>query len=90
MERAGSAQYAASPYSELVGENQYLRMLFLLGYGPLDISQIRIGDTAMENYRFVASGRRVNCADNPAAFAPDMRQPDGVSILSASPRGRTR
>jgi nucleoid-associated protein YgaU len=25
-------------------------MLFLLGYGPLDISQIKIGDTAIEDY----------------------------------------
>jgi hypothetical protein len=43
-------QYAASPYSELVGFDQYLRMLFLPGYGPLDISQIKIGDTAIEDY----------------------------------------
>ena len=41
-------QYAASPYNELVGFDQYLRMLFLPGYGPLDISQIKIGDTAIE------------------------------------------
>jgi hypothetical protein len=44
-------QYAASPYNEIVGHNQYLRMLFLLGYGPLDISKILIGDTAIENYQ---------------------------------------
>ncbi|MBE3605151.1 hypothetical protein IMX07_16220 [bacterium] len=46
-------QYAASPYNELVGFDQYLRMLFLLGYGPLDISQIKIGDTAIEDYEDV-------------------------------------
>ncbi len=33
--------------------NEYLRMLFVLGYGPLDITQIKIGDTLLSDYEDV-------------------------------------
>lgn len=37
---------AAQPYSETVwGDQQYVRMLFDVGYGPLAISDIKIGET---------------------------------------------
>lgn len=41
---------AASTYTELDGEDQYLRMLVTFGYGPLDIDDVRIGDTAIEDF----------------------------------------
>jgi hypothetical protein len=68
-------QYAASPYNELVGFNQYLRMLFLLGYGPLDISQIKIGDTAIEDYEDVEWELRSGFPDD----APTHLYPGSVS-----------
>ncbi len=68
-------QYAASPYSELSGFNQYLRMLFLLGYGPLDISQIKIGDTAIEDYEDVEWELRAGFPDD----APTRLYPGSVS-----------
>ncbi|MBF6560381.1 MAG: hypothetical protein IVW56_08840 [Candidatus Binataceae bacterium] len=68
-------QYAASPYNELVGFDQYLRMLFLLGYGPLDISQIKIGDTALEDYEDVEWELRAGFADD----APTRLYPGAVS-----------
>lgn len=40
-----SPPYAAAPYTEIVGEDQYLRLLFCWGYGPLAISDLRIGQT---------------------------------------------
>lgn len=42
--------YAASPYTEIVGDDQYLRLLFAVGYGPLDISDVKIGDTPIEQF----------------------------------------
>lgn len=36
---------AAHPYSENQGNDQYIRMLLCVGYGPLQISDICIGDT---------------------------------------------
>jgi predicted phage tail protein len=67
-------QYAASPYTELVGFDQYLRMLFLLGYGPLDISQIQIGDTAIEDYEDVEWELRAGFTDD----APSRLYPGSV------------
>ncbi len=42
--------YAAKPYSEIVGDDQYLRMLFCLGYGPLVIEDIKIGETPLTSF----------------------------------------
>jgi len=42
--------YAAKPYTEIVGNDQYLRMLFCFGYGPLSLSEHRIGDTLLTNF----------------------------------------
>lgn len=35
----------AKPYTEIAGSDQYLRMLLVVGHGPLNISDIRIGET---------------------------------------------
>lgn len=42
----------AEPYTEVVGNEQYLRMLFCVGYGPLFIpeSEFRIGDTPLSQF----------------------------------------
>lgn len=37
--------FAARPYTEVVGNDQYLRLLLCLGYGPLEISDMKIGET---------------------------------------------
>jgi hypothetical protein len=42
--------HAALPYTEISGDDQYLRMLLDLGYGDLDISDIRIGETDIASY----------------------------------------
>lgn len=42
--------HAALPYTEVNGDDQYLRMLLDLGYGDLDISDIRIGETDIASY----------------------------------------
>lgn len=41
---------AATPYTEIVGGKQFLRMLFSAGYGPLAFSDWKIGDTDLENF----------------------------------------
>jgi hypothetical protein len=42
--------YGALPFTEIVGNDQYVRMLFVWGYGPLEISDLRIGDTALSEF----------------------------------------
>jgi cell wall-associated NlpC family hydrolase len=44
--------YAASPYTEMVGSDQYLRLLFAVN-GPIEMSDFRIGDTPLSSYQGV-------------------------------------
>lgn len=45
--------HAALPYTEIIGSDQYLRMLLDLGPGDLDISDITIGSTPIASYHDV-------------------------------------
>src|SRR5262245_394513 len=44
---------AASPYTEVVGDEQYLRQLFCNGYGPLALEETtaKIGETLVSSYK---------------------------------------
>ncbi|MBX4965445.1 host specificity factor TipJ family phage tail protein [Rhizobium binae] len=48
-----SPPYAAGAYTELVGDDQYLRMLFVVGYGPIAVSDLKIGETAITKFEDV-------------------------------------
>src|SRR5690606_15116119 len=37
-----------TPYTELVGSTQYLRAIFILGYGPLDINGVTVDSTGVK------------------------------------------
>lgn len=43
----------ALPYTETVGNDQYLRMVFIWGYGPLNITNLRIGETPLSEFEGV-------------------------------------
>lgn len=58
-------KYAARPYTEFVGDEQYLRMLFVWGYGPMNIDAIKIGDTAIGSYQDVEIQTYQGYADDP-------------------------
>lgn len=42
--------YGAEPYTEVIGNDQYLRVVFCLGYGPLLLSDFKIGETALDQF----------------------------------------
>lgn len=42
--------HAALPYTEITGNDQYLRLMLDLGPGDLAVSDIKIGETAIEDY----------------------------------------
>lgn len=42
--------HAAKPYTEIIGNDQYLRMFVVWGYGPLALDQIKIGETYLASF----------------------------------------
>jgi hypothetical protein len=45
--------FLAKPYTEIVGNDQYLRILFTFGYGPLSVTDLKIGETSFADYNLV-------------------------------------
>ncbi len=54
----------AMPYTETVGGDQYLRMLFVWGYGPLEIADLKIGETPLSEFEGVEVENRQGFADD--------------------------
>jgi Putative phage tail protein len=42
--------FGALPYTQIIGNTQYLHQVFVM-YGPCDISEMKIGDTPIENFQ---------------------------------------
>ena len=45
-----SPLYASRPYTEIVGNDQYLRVVFCWGYGYLNMTDLRIGETPISRF----------------------------------------
>lgn len=59
--------YAAKPYTQIEGNDQFLTLLFTLGYGPLAIDEAsaRIGDTLLTNFSDYEIEYNPGFADDP-------------------------
>lgn len=55
--------YGAQPYTEIVGNDQYLRLLFCLGYGPMKIEDPKIGDTDINSYNVTEGSNKETRVD---------------------------
>ncbi len=86
------------PYTEQVGSDQYLRMLFCLGYGPLtiDAASAKIGDTTLSEYEHEIEIREGTLTDAPLTLftrnvaevaLADALNEDGVSVTRTSGAG---
>lgn len=42
--------FAAHTYTEISGDDQYVRALFNLGYGPVEISDLKLGETPLSSF----------------------------------------
>ena len=76
--------YGAGVYTEIVGKDQYLRVIFVWGVGPLDIdvSSIRIGDTPIANFDGVQMEHREGYpGDAPRELYSDTVVQDDLQIL---------
>lgn len=59
-------QYAAKPYTEIVGNDVFLRLLFTFGYGPLQIDELRLGEDLVANFSGVDFNILPGFDDDPA------------------------
>lgn len=70
--------HAALPYTEVVGEDQYLRMMLDLGYGHVNVSDIEIGGTAIANYDDV----EYEVTDTPTLYTNDIFEASVAAALA--------
>lgn len=74
--------YAAQPYTEIVGDDQYLRLLFCFGYGPLALSDFRIGETPLAQFEGVETEIRQGYdSDDPITLYPSQVFQQNFDIL---------
>ena len=78
--------YAALPYTELSGDDQYLRCLFDLGYGDPDPSDMKIGDTDLANYTDVET----EIGTSPGLFSQDVTETAAGNALNTDGSTATR
>jgi hypothetical protein len=80
--------YGAEPYTEIVGNNQYLRVLFCLGYGPLVLSDFKIGETPLEQFEEVEiEVRQGYASDLPITLYSNDVHEDGLTLLLTKDSG---
>lgn len=80
--------YGALPFTEIVGNDQYVRMLFVWGYGPLDISDLRIGDTALSEFTDVEVETRYGYdTDTPLTLFTNQVNQNDLSITLTQATG---
>lgn len=80
--------YGANPYTEVVGDDQYLRMLFVWGTGPLNIEDLKIGETPISNFQDVEIEHRFGYpSDTPHTLYPGDVFEDPYDIVLKSESG---
>lgn len=81
--------FAARPYTEIVGDDQYLRALFLLGEGELSITDMRIGETSLSEFDEVETEVRYGIeGELPVSLMPRqvVEEQIGVELTRPLPR----
>jgi len=73
--------YGAKPYTEIAGNDQYFRGLYVVGYGPLQIEDIRIGETPISDFDDVEVEVRSGYpTDLPVTLVPDSVHEEDLAI----------
>jgi len=73
--------YGAKPYTEIIGDDQYLRVVFVLGFGPLEITNPKIGDTDLDDFTDVEYESREGIAgDAPLTLYTDTIDEQSLEI----------
>lgn len=73
--------YAAPPYTEVIGNDQYVIAAFLFGHGPLNLYNHQLGDTPIGNFADVQIEIRQGLpGDTPLTLYPQQVIEDSLSI----------
>lgn len=83
---------AARPYTETVGDNQYLRMVFTWGIGPIsiDTDTLKIGETLLTEFDdYEIEHREGYSDDDPLTLYPGVVDQEQLSIVLSEPDGFT-
>lgn len=81
--------YGAHPYTEILGNDEYLRMLFIWGYGPLKIEDVKIGDTLLSSYSdYEVEHREGRADDEDITLVPSAVYQDGITTQLVASSGR--
>ncbi len=82
--------YGARPYTETIGQDTYLRMLFVVGYGPLELSEFKIGETSLDEFEGVEIEVRNGYEDEPPiTLYPGTIREESMSVLLEQSAGWT-
>ena len=84
--------FAALSYTEIVGNWQYIRSLFVFGYGELDLTDFRIGETSIAEFDEVEiEVRRGVEGEDPVSIYPRQvaEEAIGVELTRPLPRDDT-
>lgn len=80
--------YSATPYTEVIGDDQYVIAAFDFGHGPLNLYNLRLGDTPIENFAdFQVELRQGFPSDAATTLYPQqvIEEQLSVKLLPASP-----
>lgn len=82
--------YGAAPYTEIVGNDQFIRFILIWGYGPVDVTAIKIGNTAIESYTDVETDHDfAGSASTLGLYPADVSQEDLSIRMTAAYVART-
>ncbi len=87
-----SPPYGAMSYTEVVGDQQFVRALFCFGYGRLALEDFKIGDTSLADYDDVDIEVREGVAgDLPLSIFPNqvLEEATNVELTRPFPRDDT-
>lgn len=76
--------FGAAPFTEIVGGDQYIRLLFVWGVGPvaIDTATLKIGETPLTDFTDVETEHREGyAADAALTLFPDTVAEDALSLL---------
>jgi hypothetical protein len=85
---AGAYVYGSPTYQEIVGSDEYLRMLVIWGHGPLKIDDLKIGETLLSSYSDVEVQTREGWSDDePITLFPSAVHQESIGLILTSADG---